>query len=453
MSLPASARFAAPAGVGRASLAAYALPALPMAMIGLPFYVLAPAYYVEGLHIPVALVGEVLLLARIADALSDPLAGVLVDRWRPRLGRRRLWVLAASVPAALAVWLLFTPPPGAGALYLGVFAAAASVLMTFCVVPYAAWGAELAPDYAGRARVTAWREAFGLVGVLLALASVAVLPLAGFPGTGAVLATLGIVAGLGLPLAAGIAFATTPEPLALTVKPPGFAAGFAALCGNTPFLRLLLAFFLNGLANGLPATLFLFFVTERIGAAALAGPLLVLYFLSGLAGMPVWVWLARRSSKHRAWCLAMLMACGFFVGALALGTGDAAAFAIICVGSGLALGADLLLPPAIQADVIDVDTLASGEQRAGFYFAIWGFATKLALAAAAGIAFPLLAHFGLDPAAGLRAPQGLVALSLLYAGLPVMLKLAAIALMWRFDLTPEQVAANTAALAARMGTG
>ena len=149
----------------------------------------------------------------------------------------------------------------------------------------------------------------------------------------------------------------------------------------------------------------------------------------------------------------MLLACGFFVGALALGAGDAGAFAIICIGSGLALGADLLLPPAIQADVIDVDTLASGEQRAGFYFAIWGFATKLALAAAAGIAFPLLAHFGLDPAAGLRAPQGLVALSLLYAGLPVMLKLAAIALMWRFDLTPEQVAANTAALAARMGTG
>ena len=41
-----------------------------------------------------------------------------------------------------------------------------------------------------------------------------------------------------------------------------------------------------------------------------------------------------------------------------------------------------MLPPAIQADVIDVDTAASGEQRSGLYFATWGLATKLALALA-----------------------------------------------------------------------
>ena len=145
----------------------------------------------------------------------------------------------------------------------------------------------------------------------------------------------------------------------------------------------------------------------------------------------------------------MLMACASFIGALALGTGDTTFFAIICVASGLALGADLMLPPAIQADVIDLDTLASGQQRAGFYFAIWGFATKLALAAAAGIAFPTLAYFGLDPSIGARAAPGLLALSLLYAGLPVALKLAAIALMWRFDLSPQHVASNAAALSAR----
>ena len=437
------------AGLRLASLAAYALPALPMALIGLPFYVLAPAFYVETLHIPVALVGQALLLARLADALSDPVAGLLVDRWRPHLGRRRLWLLAASLPAALAVWLLFTPPAGAGALYLAGYAGAAAVLMTFCVVPYAAWGAELMPDYAGRARVTAWREAFSLAGVLLALASVAALPALGFPGAGAVLAFLGLAAGVGLPLAALIAFAFTPEPPDHSVRQLGLAASLAALRANKRFLRLLAAFFLNGLANGLPATLFLFFVSERLGAPDAAGPLLVLYFLSGLAGMPLWLWLARRGSKHSAWCIAMLMACAFFVAALALGIGDTIAFSIICVGSGFALGADLMLPPAIQADVIDVDTLASGEQRAGFYFAIWGFATKLALAGAAGIAFPLLSFFGLDPAADLRAPQGLLALSFLYAGLPVALKLAAIALMWRFDLSPQQVSANAAALAAR----
>ena len=453
MRTPTARSATGPANIGHLTLAGYALLALPMALIGLPFYVLAPAYYVETLHVPVALAGQALLLARLADALSDPVAGLLADRWRPKAGRRRLWVLAASFPAALAVWMVFTPPAGAGALYLGLMGAATSVLMTACMVPYAAWGAELLPDYAGRARVAAWREAFGLVGVLIALGSIAALPLLGLPGPGHVLAFAGLVAGVGLPTAAALAFALVPEPRDVSTRRLPLAAGLAALGANRPFLRLLAAYFLNGFANGLPATLFLFFVSERLAAPQAAGPLLVLYFLCGLAGMPLWLLLAHQSSKHRAWCLAMLMACGFFGVALTLGPGDTLAFGVICAGSGLGLGADLLLAPAIQADVIDVGTLATGEQRSGLYFAVWGLSTKLALAAAAGLAFPLLSAFGFDPAAGARAPQGLLALSLLYAGLPVALKLTAVALMWNFTVSPELAAANAAALSKRADAG
>ena len=39
---------------------------------------------------------------------------------------------------------------------------------TMAQTPYAAWGAEIEPDYEGRVRVTAWREAFVLVGTVLA---------------------------------------------------------------------------------------------------------------------------------------------------------------------------------------------------------------------------------------------------------------------------------------------
>ena len=130
----------------------------------------------------------------------------------------------------------------------------------------------------------------------------------------------------------------------------------------------------------------------------------------------------------------MIGACVFFSAAVFLGTGDVPAFAVVCVGTGLALGADLMLPPAIQADVIDVDTAETGEQRAGFYFAVWGFATKLALAAAVGVAFPLLAAAGFSPGAGAASKSGLSTLAFLYAGLPVILKLCAIALMWSFPL-------------------
>ncbi len=112
------------------------------------------------------------------------------------------------------------------------------------------------------------------------------------------------------------------------------------------------------------------------------------------------------------------------------------AFAVICVVTGILLGFDLALPPAIQADVIDIDTTESGEQRSGLYFAAWSFITKLSLALSAGIIFPILAFAGFDASstAGSQTSQALTTLSVLYAWAPIVPKLAAIAVMWGFSL-------------------
>ena len=427
--------------MSRATLAAYALPALPLAILTLPLYVLVPSFYARELMLPIAAVGQALLLVRIIDALSDPLVGVFADRFRPSFGRRRLWFALASVPTALAACLVFTPPQGAGLAYLTIWGMVLSVAWTAALVPYTAWGAELSADYAGRARVAGWRETFALVGTLLALFAQVLVPLAGFPGERAVLAALGIFVLFALPLATALCVAHVPEPVDLSTKRLGFREGLTHMRANAPFLRLLGAFLLNGFANGFPATLFIFYVSEKLVAPEMAGPLLVLYFVCGVAGVPLWLWLARRLTKHRAWSWAMLGACAFFAPAPFLGEGDVAIFALVCIGTGFALGADLMLPPAIQADVIDVDTAASGEQRSGLYFATWGLATKLALALAVGVAFPLLGWAGFDPGAGLRSASGLATLGFLYAGLPIVLKLAAIAMMWNFPL--DEVAQAT----------
>ena len=431
-----------PAEPSRLTLAAYALPALPFAVLTLPLYVIVPAFYARELALPRAAVGQTLLGVRLLDALSDPLAGVLADRWRPAFGRRRLWFIAASLPAALAAWFLFTPPQNAGLAYLALWGAVLSVAWTAAQVPYAAWGAELTASYAGRARVTAWRETFGVIGTLLALSAQAVLPAFGLPGERAVLAAFALLVGIGLPLAALTTVARVREPADVTRARLPLRAGFAYMRANRAFLRLLLAYLLNGLANGFPATLFLFFVTQRLRAPEAVGAVLVVYLLCGIAGVPLWLALARRWSKHRAWCAAMLLASAFFGVAPFLGAGDGTWFGVIGVATGLALGADLILPPAIQADVIDADTEKSGEQRAGIYFAVWGLATKLALAGAVGLAFPVLAARGFDPGADAQSGEALTALAFLYAGLPVLLKLGAVAVMWNFPLGPEQARAT-----------
>jgi glycoside/pentoside/hexuronide:cation symporter, GPH family len=413
---------------GWLQLVAYGLPALPLALLTLPFYVLVPGYY-TSVGIPIALVGQILLAVRLFDAFSDPVAGYLCDRTRTRFGRRRIWFAAGIPLTALAAYMVFDPPEIVSWQYLLIWSLALSLGWTIALVPFGAWGAELSASYAGRNRVSYVREGFAFVGTLAALVLQYVL--------GDIEATLEFFAKfivVALPVAAVLTLWLVPEPMDRSVTRLNFVDGLSFMRNNLPFRRLVLAFLINGLANGLPVTLFLMFVTDRLQLGDKAGLFLVIYFLSGLVGMPFWLQVARLTSKHRSWCYAMLLSCVVFLPAPFLPEKADALFLIICICTGFSVGADLVLPASLQADVIDVDTAASGEQRSGIYLAIWGLATKLALALAVGIAFPLLSYSGYDPGAGSATQTGLMTLGLLYAGAPVALKLFAIAIMWNFPM-------------------
>ncbi len=198
-------------------------------------------------------------------------------------------------------------------------------------------------------------------------------------------------------------------------------------------MRLVGAHFLNGIANGLPATLFLLFVGNVLQVPDRAGPLLLLYFLAAVAGVPFWLKLSYRIGKHRAWAGSMLWACLVVVWVPLPGPGDFWPFVVICCLSGLSLGADLALPASIQADVVDLDRLESGRQRTGLFFAAWSMVSKLSLALAVGIAFPALDLIGFE-AGGRNSALALFGLAALYGLLPVVIKLAATALVWNFPI-------------------
>jgi glycoside/pentoside/hexuronide:cation symporter, GPH family len=422
-------------------LLAYALPALPLAILTVPFYVIVPTFY-NSLGLPIAAVGFALLIIRLLDAFIDPVAGFLADATQSRFGRRKIW-FAAGVPlTTLASIMLFLPPSHMSTTtYLLIWGIALSVGWTICLVPYQAWGAELATDYEGRNRVSGYREGIAFLGTLLALVTPEIVKQIYGGTTEASLAPtlqiFAIVIGFGLPLTAILTLKFVSEPVDRSNTRLNLRQSLSAMRGNKAFMRLLSAFLINGLANGLPATLFLLFVAERLQLPNSGGIFLLIYFAAGLIGVPLWLFLAGKFSKHRAWCFAMIMACGAFIFAPFLPVGAFYGFAIICVVTGLAVGADLALPASLQADVIDIDTATHGEQRSASYLAVWGLATKLALALAVGIAFPVLAFYGLDPGANLRSVEGLTALALLYAGLPTVLKLIAIGLMWNFPLTKD----------------
>ncbi len=435
----------------------YGLMGLPLAFVALPLYVVLPNYYALHFGVPLASLGALLLGARLFDALVDPLLG----RWSDRLYARSpaavlSWAALAAAILGLGFALLFFPPVRA---LPGLLAwAAACLLLSYVAfsaltILHQSWGAMLGGDEAQRGRIVAWREGLGLAGVVLA--SVAPLLL----GMAATTAAFFVALALGwwawsrarkpmpAPRSGSVcAPHRTPTPLAaaepaavqtrgpLTLRAPAGAHALWRPWTRPAFRALLSVFVVNGIASALPATLILFFVQDRLQAPAALQPVFLgSYFLSAALAMPLWLRAVRRLGLARSWGLGMLLAVLVFAGAALLGAGDSAAFALVCVLSGVTLGADLVVPAALLAGTL----AAQGDRGSaeGAYFGWWNFAGKLNLALAAGLALPALAWLGYSP--GTQEAQALHMLTLAYCLLPCALKLLAATLLYLLILRKQ----------------
>jgi len=188
-------------------------------------------------------------------------------------------------------------------------------------------------------------------------------------------------------------------------------------------------FILNGMASAIPATLVLFFIRDRLQAPLWEPVFLGSYFASAALSMPWWVRQVGRRGLLSCWRVGMLMSVAAFAWTLGLQAGDHWAFLGICVASGAALGADLVVPAVALARVIQTQ-FPQGHQE-GQSFGWWNFASKLNLALAAGVALPALQWWGYVP--GSSQATSSITLSLAYGLLPCVLKLMAWALMIFFQ--------------------
>ena len=402
----------------RKALLAYGLFGLPLALVALPVYVLVPQLYATKFGLSLSLIGAILLVARIFDAFIDPLLGLWIDRKKSAHGYAGFILLA--LPLLICGFIgLFHPPAIQRGLLLVWFSVSLMLVylgFSLATIAHGSWGANLTQQRGQRARLTAMREGCALLGVMLAAAVPAIF-------------------GLGWLTVMFIATLLSATFVLLRLAPratnlPGLSFLWTDLITpfhNRAFRWLMAIFAANGIAAAIPATLFLFFAADRLQLANYAGLFLVLYFFSAACALPLWVALAMRIGEASAWLISMLMAIAIFAWAFTLAPGALIGFALICMFSGAALGADLALPPALLAGAIG---LAGHEgQREGAYFGAWSWVTKMNLAMAAGIALPMLELLGYTP--GNTNATGSEALGIAYALVPCGLKCIAALLLWR----------------------
>lgn len=406
-------------------------------------------FYTDVVFLDPRLVGYAFSIRFVVDACSDPMIGFLSDRTRSRFGRRRPFFLLGAIPAAVFFYLLLVPPSGSELrvfIYLTTISTLLITSLTVFGIPYLALSWELTTNYDDRTRISGYRRIMEIVAEMVStltipviLAVVAALssgensPLDESKYYPAAAGFMGIVA----VVAAIITFVGTKETVLVGHDHnEGFFSSVRATYENKPFVILLITFALVAVADRVTMSL-LFYMLEYMHGIPKqdAIPLLLAYFLGSLASPKFWIMLSHRMGKKRTYLLAMVC-WGTVIASFAAVTWSVSLLYIVAGLMGATSSGVLILPGAIEPDVIEWEQARTGQRREGMYAGIANFSWKIST----GLCFLLVGHLlhaiGYDGEVQPTLPV-LNGLRLVFVILPGVLLAAAILVFRHFPITPQ----------------
>tara|TARA_B100001765_G_C19502700_1_gene340437 strand:- start:580 stop:1959 length:1380 start_codon:yes stop_codon:yes gene_type:complete len=439
---------------------AYGGLSMPLAMIGYPIAIWLIPFYSEVTKFQLALLADLLLIARFTDVITDPLIGQWGDSTKTRFGRRKPWIILGVPLMLYSVYKLFMPGEDVTVAYFLIWIMLMYLGSTAIGIPYGAWGAEISPDYHQRSRVVSGREAFVLIGLLIS----ALIPLGvevsgnnisiseglsrtfsaifffqDFSSSNQMREILGYM-GLGiiliLPIFAAIAIWKVPDPMPKIEKKIPLKQGLKYAMENPLLIRILAIIFLVIAGESFRNTLSLWFVRDVIGIETV-GASYARYFIAGFIAIPFWLWLGKVLGKHRAFCITLVGTGTVSFLCFFLEHGDYVQFHILFLLKGACFGGLQFLPASMLADVVDVDSLKTGGRRAGTFFALNGMIAKISAMLAVWAAARLVDFFGFIPGAE-NGETEMLALRFFYCIGCAAFFLPALFLTWFYPLTKKK---------------
>ena len=361
--------------------------ALPIGAMAMPIAIYLPPLYSGSLGLTLATVGMIFTLARVWDLVTDPIMGIVIDRYASRWGQYKHWVALAIPMVMLAIYKIFIPDPvDVTAIYLGFWMLVLYLGYTMLSIAHNSWGSFLANDYDERSRLFGWREIFIIIGMVFVLAIPATMDFLGQSGTPDKVAGMGLFCLILFPLTVIPTLLVVPDKVAGRKETLGWRDMVALLRSNPLLWRLLTADFTTSFAMSATAALYIFFATYVFELQNHASLALLLYFVAGFLAMPVWLKFAYRMGKVGAIKLGvgytMVLQGGLF---FVTEPGNVALFWSYTFLAGLAFGAGPTLLHSMMADLTDIDELKTGQKRAGMYFALLATINKLGGAVAVGV--------------------------------------------------------------------
>jgi len=425
----------------------------------LGFYALK--YLTDTVGVAAALAGILLMVGKVVDAFWDPVLGFLSDRTRTRWGRRRPYLLFASVPMGLAMWWFFTNPhisnpAGAAAWGLGVFILL-NVVYSAVNIPYSSLTPELTTDYHERSTLNGYRFMFAAVGTLLGAAAVDPIIRAFTPGAGAGVVVDKSVGFSMVGLILGAIMLVTALATGLSVREPArpketraakdFVSTYVSVSRNRPYLVILFTYALHiiGITFLQSAITYYFAYVYRDESMQLYA--LGLLIVVAMVFIPVSVLVSRKVGKKRVYQLSLVIMASaalvlFFLGHLF----GPSFFVGVMVYAGIGLGFSYVAPFAMVPDAIEVDAVQSGERKEGAFYGVWLFTTKIGQAAA-WLLTGLVLALGGYVANAVQAAPAILAIRVMIGPLPALFLLGGVILVQFYPLdekTYESIIAKAA---------
>lgn len=416
-------------------------------------YLLAFLYSSSGLSSRgIAQLTVILTAAKVWDAVSDLLIGLLVDRTRTRWGTFRIYPLVTAVPiTALTAWL-FTAPDGSEARRLALIGLAYvlwSVVYTTSDVPYWSLTTVITTDDVSRARLVGWARAAAMVALAVIIVAGGPLAVALSGGGAADTATAAgwqqatlIVTGCGMALFT-LAFFATREKVPHRHAPLPLRAAIRQFVTNRPLLLVLLSgvFAFGQLILQVGGAVIATVIFGDVQAfTVLGGGLLVTTFLATLVAPR----LLRRTTRKRFMQINLVGLAASYLLLYAVGYRSLWLTTAAMAVTGLFLGANVVVQTMMIGDTVDYTEARTGERIDGASFAGLTFVTKLNSALATMVFGGAVAWVGYEGGAAVTDAMrsGLWAVATLVPAASTLLGLAP--LRW-YDVPERELPALVAA--------
>ena len=405
----------------------YSLPAFSFAIPTFPVMIMLPAFFAEVHNFDIAIIGTYIFLAKIIDIASDPIVGWINDR---KILNRKVLIILGSVLCSIGLYKLFIQKQIDYDAYLLVWISVLYLGWTLFQIPYLSIGYDLEKDYFLRTKLSANRELFILFGLFFSL---------GFPMffnfSNAELLSLIVYIAIFSGFIGVLVMLNKIPDNRKTNKDVELKSVFKNLKNNNLLVRLMFAWFINSLANVFPMILFSFYVSYVLGGNdSDRQVVLFYYFLFAILGVPFWTYVSKRFGKKRTWVTSLILSAFFFIFVLFLSKGDIHFFIIISCITGFCLGADLIIPPSIQADLSDVHLNKFKEDISGILFSLITFFNKLSFAVASLFVFSILSYLNFEANEEIN-PETKIFIICSYALTPILLKCLSSFILMSFRIT------------------